>query len=184
MVLIDIYRHFINKYRQSSTNIAIYRQISPNIAKYRHLLTNIDKYRQISKFIDSYRHTLSKRLGGQHLGEKNMPPRKPRWKTREPIPRPNMSCSFFFFLVSWLNSFLGQKFQMRRGAQTGGMKKFWEFFFQFFKKVWKYFNSENYAKNIFSIFPSIYTSSQSFQLVMLGAKWRYTNMMIVNFNPP
>ena len=110
-----------------SNNIDKCRQISPFIDKYR-------QNRQISKFIDSYRHTLSKRLGGQHLGEKNKPPRKPRWKTRERIPRPNMSCSFFFFLVSWLNSFLGQKFQMRRGAQTGGMKKFWEFFFDFSKK--------------------------------------------------
>ena len=59
----------------------------------------------------------------------------------------------FFFLVSWLNSFLGQKFQMRRGAQTGGMKIFWEFFFSIFQKSLEILQFGKLCKKHFFNFP-------------------------------
>ena len=142
-----------------SNKIAKYRQILPYIDKYRQnrqISTDIDKYRQnrqISKFIDSYRHTLSKRLGGQHLGEKNKPPRKPRWKIRERIPRPNMSCTFFFFFSFLVKLLPRPKILDAPRCLDRGYEKILGIFFRFFKKVWKYFNSENYAKKHFSNFP-------------------------------
>ena len=131
------YRQILNnvdKYQQMLTYVDKCRIISTNIDKYRHLSTNIDKidkYRNLSTVIDipcqsasagstsakkiSHRGSLDGKFVSVFLGQICL-------------------ALSFFFLVSWLNSFLGQKFQMRRGAQTGGMKKFWEFFFDFSKK--------------------------------------------------